>query len=184
MHGKNAEFGNLIPGKFCFWREIFAILRGNLSFRWIFWYFSSKNFWKFVKYSHFLCNFWPYSRESFEFFPALVTTTTYHVPSLALQSKLRLFLGSHCHFGRSWHRRDWRGRFKWFRAGTWFGYRRGNGSTATEGWVLVCLHVWGNLLKIWKQGEIKYMINRLIKYIICYNFDNISLKLIDTIPTN
>ena len=33
---KNAEFGNLIPEKFCFWREIFAILRGYLSFRWIF----------------------------------------------------------------------------------------------------------------------------------------------------
>ena len=26
MHGKNAEFGNLIPGKICFWREIFVIL--------------------------------------------------------------------------------------------------------------------------------------------------------------
>ena len=36
MHGKNVEFGNLIPGKFGFWREIFAILMGNLSFRWIF----------------------------------------------------------------------------------------------------------------------------------------------------
>ena len=36
MHGeKNAEFGNLIPGKCCFWREIFAILWWNLSFRWI-----------------------------------------------------------------------------------------------------------------------------------------------------
>ena len=37
MHGNNLEFGNFIPGKFCFWREIFAILRGNLSLRWIFW---------------------------------------------------------------------------------------------------------------------------------------------------
>ena len=27
---------NLISGKFCFWREIFAILRGNVSFRCIF----------------------------------------------------------------------------------------------------------------------------------------------------
>ena len=26
------EFGNLIPGKFCFWREIFAIFKDNLSF--------------------------------------------------------------------------------------------------------------------------------------------------------
>ena len=37
---KNVEFGNLIPGKICFWREIFAILRENLSFRWIFRSFS------------------------------------------------------------------------------------------------------------------------------------------------
>ena len=29
MQGKNVELGNLIPGKCCFWREIFAILRGN-----------------------------------------------------------------------------------------------------------------------------------------------------------
>ena len=35
MHGQHLEFGNLIPGTFCFWREIFAILRGNLSFGWI-----------------------------------------------------------------------------------------------------------------------------------------------------
>ena len=41
MHGQNVEFGHLIPGKFCFWREIFAILRGYLSFRWIFCIFSS-----------------------------------------------------------------------------------------------------------------------------------------------
>ena len=26
MHGKNVEFSHLIPGKFGFWREIFAIL--------------------------------------------------------------------------------------------------------------------------------------------------------------
>ena len=26
------EFGNLIPWKFCFWKEMFAILRGHLSF--------------------------------------------------------------------------------------------------------------------------------------------------------
>ena len=31
---KNVEFGNLIPGKFFFWRE-------NVSFRWIFWSFLS-----------------------------------------------------------------------------------------------------------------------------------------------
>ena len=49
------------PGKFCFWREVFAILRENLSV-------SYKNFWKFVKNSHFWHNFWPYSRH---FFPAL-----------------------------------------------------------------------------------------------------------------
>ena len=35
MHGQNVQFGNLIPGNCCFRREIFAILRGNLSFRWI-----------------------------------------------------------------------------------------------------------------------------------------------------
>ena len=33
VHGINEEFGNLIPGKFCFWREIVAILSGKLSFR-------------------------------------------------------------------------------------------------------------------------------------------------------
>ena len=33
MHGQNVEFGNLIPGKFCIWREIFAILRRNVSLR-------------------------------------------------------------------------------------------------------------------------------------------------------
>ena len=43
MHGQNVEFGNLIPGKCCFWKEIFAILRGNLSFRWIFFIFFLKN---------------------------------------------------------------------------------------------------------------------------------------------
>ena len=26
------EFGNLISGKFCFWREIFAIMSENVSF--------------------------------------------------------------------------------------------------------------------------------------------------------
>ena len=34
--GKNVKFGNLIPGKCCSWREIFAILRRNLSFRSLF----------------------------------------------------------------------------------------------------------------------------------------------------
>ena len=33
MHGKNVEFGNLIHEKFCFWREIFAILSRNLPFQ-------------------------------------------------------------------------------------------------------------------------------------------------------
>ena len=60
---KNVKFGHLIPGEFCFWREIFAILRGIFLFRWMFWSFSSKNIWKFVKNSHFGRNFWPYSRE-------------------------------------------------------------------------------------------------------------------------
>ena len=32
------------PGKFCCWREILEIVRGNLSFRWIFWSFSYTNF--------------------------------------------------------------------------------------------------------------------------------------------
>ena len=35
------------------WREMFAILRDNLSFRWIFLSFSYKYFSKFVKKSHF-----------------------------------------------------------------------------------------------------------------------------------
>ena len=33
---KLKEFGNLIPGKCFFWMEIFEILRGYWSFRWIF----------------------------------------------------------------------------------------------------------------------------------------------------
>ena len=46
MHGeKNVQLGNLIPRKFGFWREIFAILKEILSFRsWIFWSFSYKKF--------------------------------------------------------------------------------------------------------------------------------------------
>ena len=63
IHGRNVEFGNLIPMKFCFWKKIFAIFRINLSFRWIFLSFSYKHFWKFVKYSHCWWYFWPYSRE-------------------------------------------------------------------------------------------------------------------------
>ena len=70
MHGKNVEFGNLIPGKLCFWREIYAILRENISFRCIFLSFSDKKFWKFVKKTFWL-NFWPYSREILHLFPAL-----------------------------------------------------------------------------------------------------------------
>ena len=42
MYGKNVESRSLIPRKLCFWREIFAILRGNISFRWIFLSFSYK----------------------------------------------------------------------------------------------------------------------------------------------
>ena len=37
---KFVEFGHLIHGKFCFWREIFPIMRGDLLFRFIFWSFS------------------------------------------------------------------------------------------------------------------------------------------------
>ena len=29
MHGQNVDFGNLIHRKLYFWREIFAILKGN-----------------------------------------------------------------------------------------------------------------------------------------------------------
>ena len=47
MHGPNVEIWSSHS------REIVLlegnILRGNLSFRWIFWSFSSKHFWKFVK---------------------------------------------------------------------------------------------------------------------------------------
>ena len=32
IHGKNMEFGHLILGKLCFWRDIIAILRGHSSF--------------------------------------------------------------------------------------------------------------------------------------------------------
>ena len=51
-HWKNVEFEYLIPGKCCFRREILAILRDNLSLRWIFLSFSFKYFSKFVKNSH------------------------------------------------------------------------------------------------------------------------------------
>ena len=55
MHGNSVNLIILIPGKFCFWREIFAMLKGNRdsSFRCIFWSFSYTNFGKFVKNSHF-----------------------------------------------------------------------------------------------------------------------------------
>ena len=46
MHGKNLEFGNLIPGKFCILEGKFAILREDLLFRWIFWSFSYQNLFK------------------------------------------------------------------------------------------------------------------------------------------
>ena len=72
MHGQNVEFGHLIPGKFCFWWEIFAILREHLSLRWIFWSFSYKNVWKFVKKLTFLTIFWPYIPGKFCIFPALL----------------------------------------------------------------------------------------------------------------
>ena len=41
---EHLELGNLILGKFCFGRKIFGILRGNLSFGWIFLSFSVTNF--------------------------------------------------------------------------------------------------------------------------------------------
>ena len=69
MHGQNVEFGNLIPGKFGFWKEIFAILRGNLDG-----YFCrfltkiSENLYK--KKSYFVLKF-------FAFLPALVLTNAY-----------------------------------------------------------------------------------------------------------
>ena len=31
MHGKNVEFGHLIPGIFCFWREICDMIKRNES---------------------------------------------------------------------------------------------------------------------------------------------------------
>ena len=43
QHGKNVEFGNLIPRKFSFWREILAIFWENSSIRWIFLSFHTKN---------------------------------------------------------------------------------------------------------------------------------------------
>ena len=60
-HGTNVEFGNRIPGKYVLLEGIFAILRGNVSFRWIFLSFSTNSdfFWH---------NFWPYSREILHFF--------------------------------------------------------------------------------------------------------------------
>ena len=66
---ENVEFGNLIPGKYCCWREIFSILRGNLSLGWKFQSFSYQNFMKFVNKSTFWCNCWPHSCA---FFSALI----------------------------------------------------------------------------------------------------------------
>ena len=44
--GKKVEFGNLILGNFCFWRKIFAILRGNYHSAGYFCRFQKK-FWIF-----------------------------------------------------------------------------------------------------------------------------------------
>ena len=68
MHGKNVEFGNLIPGKFCFWREILAILRDNVSFRWIFCSFFYRNLWKI----HIFDNIFRHILGRFFIFPAWV----------------------------------------------------------------------------------------------------------------
>ena len=68
MHGKNVEFGNLIPGKLSFWKEIFAILRGNLSFRWYFCLFLTHFSENMQTINIFDANFDFYSREILHFF--------------------------------------------------------------------------------------------------------------------
>ena len=65
------EFDNLIPGKFCFWREIFAILKEIVLFRWIFWYFSYNSVLKICKKFIFLITFLTVFQGNFAFFPAL-----------------------------------------------------------------------------------------------------------------
>ena len=42
MHGQNVEFVHLIPGKFCFWRETFAILRKTFIIDGYFGHFLTK----------------------------------------------------------------------------------------------------------------------------------------------
>ena len=63
-----------IPGKFCFWRKIFAILRGNSSFRCFLCVFffqkCIKNGNKFTFWTQFLTIF----QGNFAFFPALSAT--------------------------------------------------------------------------------------------------------------
>ena len=72
IHGENGEFGNLIPGKCCFWREIFAILRGHYHFDGYLGLFLTNNS-EICKIIHILTFFLkPYSRENFSFFQALV----------------------------------------------------------------------------------------------------------------
>ena len=51
--GKKRWFGNVIPVKFCTYRDILPILRRNLLFIWIFLSFSYKNSWFLKKYSNF-----------------------------------------------------------------------------------------------------------------------------------
>ena len=61
---KNVEFCHLIPGKFCFWREVFAILRGKLTF---------------------LTQFLTIFQGHFAFLPALLDCDVSHTPPVYMQ---------------------------------------------------------------------------------------------------
>ena len=70
MYGKDVEFGNLVPGKCCFWMEIFAILRVSVSFRWMLTvFFLQKVCRKFTFLTIFLTIF----QGNFAFFPSYIT---------------------------------------------------------------------------------------------------------------
>ena len=78
---KKYEFGNLIPVTSCFWREICAILKENVSFRWIFQTFSlfHTNFWKCVLKKN---------RWHFAFFPSLSIGSTIWALAKQLQAQI------------------------------------------------------------------------------------------------
>ena len=98
---------NLIPGKFCFWREIFAPLTENVSFRWIFCSFSYKNFWTFLKYFDNICDHIP-GIFCLIFVPALQTTMSHNlIYFIIFSSVLQSFHPHRHHHPHPHHQAAW-----------------------------------------------------------------------------